>query len=280
MTDFNSKLATIYPYSYNSIKQLLKKNKNISVSKVLLDKTTIAAPSIVRQILNYSYWAVKTGKNDYKWLSWGAKGGNPLPGDYVNMVRNKSDKKELDKHFNVVSVIYELLVTATIPSDIRDIKEACKIADINRLESILNNLSWVQMKDKKNILFLPDESNQQFDEKQSVQSLINMGFRDDRNAESLINNDLLLNIVYPHLYPRLKEALESLSDTEPSVSKDAIIWYLKEDYELINSELPRISAIDFVLKHATWSNDNNDNTYSFDDSFQDLDVTSFLEFFC
>lgn len=276
MTDFNSKLETIYPYSYNNIKKVLRHNKRISVNKVLLDKTTIATPSTVRQILNYSYWAMKTEKNDYKWLTLGAKGAHPQPGDYVNMIRNRGDKNELDKHFNTVSIIYELLVTASLPNDIRDIKEACKIADINRLESILNNLSWAYIKDRQNIQFLPLECDQEYDEKQTLKSLINMGFRNDSDPESIIYNDLLLNLVYPHLYPRLKEALESLSDTESHVNKDAIIWYIKDDYEMINCELPRISAIDVILKHASWSCNNCDNTYDFDCTFQDVDVTGYL----
>jgi len=262
MLDINTKLAIIYPYSYYRVKTLLETREEATLSKISTHKSMIARPSAIKQILDYAGWAERDSFGIYSYRAEGRKAYVLRPGMYSNMVRSENDEIELDKKFNAVAITYELLVNSDIPLDIADVMNACRIKDINRFKKILEKLTWVMFLNEKTIQFIPAECDQTHDESR-FQARIKRNSVYYRDNIQSINKDLLLNICYPHLYPRLKNSLEALMEVSDDTDIESIVWYLKE--ENYSTLLPRATAIKVILDNASWSITNGDGTYSFCD---------------
>jgi len=275
MVDINYKLGILYPYSYEAVEKILKKSKNVSISSIITHDSIIASPSIVRQILNYSSWAEKSNQFSYRYRRTGEAVYKKEPIEYRNMVRCAADAYALSDMFSWVSITYELLVNSSINIDIRDIGEACGVNDLNILRNLMGQLSWVDVIDRRTVSYIPAECDLSLSETQVLRPLSieeNFYFNDAIDA---INSDLSLNIYYPHLYPRLKDTLEAMMEVERNIDFDTIFRFLRDEYYM--ERIPRASAVEIILDKASWSVQDRNRKYSFDDSLVNYDVNEIDE---
>ena len=265
MFEYDRLLAAIYPYSYRLIFELIKKHKNVGVNRLCTVKGMIARPSVVKQILYYSEWAISTGGNNYMYVPFDESQLKFNELDYPTIVRCKSDLSAFSARFTVISKLYETLINASRPLKANDLTTECELKDKTNLIKTIKELSWATILDKERVVYNAEECNSQINDSAILHSIVidSYNYGSKSNISSHIITDLNLNIHYPHLFPRVKNALDEITEAEGKTTVETLYWFLKDDYREIGDCFPRVTAVEAILDNASWAERTADGHYLF-----------------
>ena len=249
--NMDKKLATIYPYTYRETFALLKSRKVADVFSLSKASDMIAAPDTIKEILQLSSWAMPEGEKQYRFLLDEESVFDFKPEDYSTLIRTENDKTFVQANLVTVAKLYELLIMSDEPYHIDDLKYDLGIKNDKFFNSLIKDISWIRLEKGTWVFYEIEECSNAISDEHVDKEISRV------ECKAVINLDL--NLIYPHLYPRVYRALKELTQANGGAEEGNIYRYIKEDYRELSDIVPRASAMEKILDYASWAQLDDDN---------------------